>query len=355
MNEEFEMRLKNIEKELDFVLRENVDSEWINTAFSALPKAVTLDHFSNLLKPCAELIHRGGKRWRPLLCVLSCEALGGKAEAAYALSPLIELCHTASLIHDDIEDNSDERRGGPAIHLKYGMDTAINAGSWLYFQAMTVIQNFKHVDSANSDSDSDAKQTENLLYKIYSINLRRLHLGQAMDISWHAQADYIPSKDEYLAMINLKTGSLARLAGELSAIAAGKSEAEAIVYGDLMAQIGLSFQILDDVKNISQGIKGKKYGDDIVEGKKSLPVILYLQEKPENKKPLLDRFKQAEKEGIDSPSVTECIEMISSSQALKKAKVIADEIMTETLDKIKNSYLQNEALDLMFELFNMIL
>ncbi len=356
MSVEFETRLKNIEKELNLVLEkpilennsESVSEAWMADSFFDLPQGVSAKHALGLLNPCRELMLRGGKRWRPLLCVLSCEALNAKAEEAYKVCPLIELCHTASLIHDDIEDKSDERRGGPSIHLKYGIDVAINAASWLYFQAMTVIQNF----AKNKDN---AQELSALLYKVYSVNLRRLHLGQAMDIAWHKEADYIPSKDEYLAMINLKTGSLARLAGELGAIAAGKQEADARVYGDLMAYMGLSFQILDDVKNISQGIKGKKYGDDIVEGKKSLPVILYLQENPEKKELLLKLFRQAEEEGIDSPAVEECINLISSSNALVQAKKIADEIMEETFAKIKNMYPDNNARVLIFELFNMIL
>ncbi len=352
MSVEFEqqlkIRLENIEKELNLVLAENTSKDWMKESFSDLPDVVNSEHFYNLLEPCRDLMLRGGKRWRPLLCVLSCEALGGKAENAYALCPLIELCHTASLIHDDIEDNSDERRGAPAIHLKYGIDVAINAGSWLYFQAMTAIQNFAK-DKAN------AQELSALLFEVYSCNLRRLHLGQAMDISWHKKPDYIPSKDEYFAMINFKTGSLARLAGELGAISAGKGKEDARKYGDLMVQLGLSFQILDDVKNISQGIKGKNYGDDIVEGKKSLPVILYLQEKPENKAKLLELFKQAEKEGIDSPAVKDCISMISSSNALADAKKLADEIMDKTIIEIKKIYPDCPARALMLDLFEMIL
>ncbi len=349
MKAEFESRLQKIEKTLNSVLPEDITELWMRESFSDLSASVSSQNFSNLLEPCRELMLRGGKRWRPLLCVLSCEALSpSKVDEAYELCPLIEFCHTASLIHDDIEDNSDERRGGTAIHLKYGIDIAINAGSWLYFQAMTAIQNFVK-------NKEVAQQLSSLLYKIYACNLRRLHLGQAMDITWHNAPEYIPTKDEYLAMINLKTGSLARMAGELGAIAAGKNESDAIKYGDLMAKIGLSFQILDDVKNISEGIKGKKCGDDIVEGKKSLPVILYLQEKPENKAKLLSLFEQAKEEGASSVAVKTCIEMINSSNALNEAKKIADEIMNDSLAKIKDAYPENNARALMFDLFNMIL
>ncbi len=344
MNKEFTKRLNKIEKELNSILPKSIEEDWMANSFSVLPKAVTAEHSANLLTPCRELMLRGGKRWRPLLSVLSCELLQGKPKDIYPLTPLIELCHTASLIHDDIEDNSDERRGAPAIHLKYGVDAAINSGSWLYFQAMTTLLSYSRSARLNST-----------LYKMYALNLRRLHLGQAMDISWHADDDYIPTKEEYLAMINLKTGSLARLAGELGAIATGCSERQAVKYGELMAQMGVSFQILDDVKNLSGKIKGKVQGDDIVEGKKSLPVILYLKKRPKSKQKILDLFERAKTEGVSSPAINEFIDLISSSTALNDAKKMADKIRASVLKKLEKKYPKSEARDLMFELFEDLL
>lgn len=102
-----------------------------------------------------------------------------------------------------------------------------------------------------------------------------------MDIGWHSNPDIIPSVDEYITMISLKTGSLAKLAGELGFIAAGKPINEVLEYGKLMTDMGIGFQILDDVKNITEGNAGKRRGDDIVEGKKSLPLIFYTEENPE--------------------------------------------------------------------------
>jgi octaprenyl-diphosphate synthase len=134
---------------------------------------------------------------------LICEALGG-GDAALPLVPLVELPHNASLIHDDIEDNSDERRGKPAVHLIYGTDTAINGGSFLYFLPLTCVDGW--------DAPPDLKSR---VYAAWGEHMRRLHLGQAMDIAWHQDFASRPSPDEYSLMCRLKTGALARLAAVL--------------------------------------------------------------------------------------------------------------------------------------------
>lgn len=342
MNENLKKRLEEIEKTIDFYM--SADTEDIRKGFGPLPEAVSRPYLENLINPGKELIKRGGKRWRPLLSVLSCELAGGTLQAIYPLTPLVELCHTASLIHDDIEDCSETRRGGEAIHIKYGEDIAINAGSWLYFRAAEAIFN-----SALGDKE------KSLAYRFYIRNLSRLHLGQAMDIGWHSKNDYIPAKAEYEAMINLKTGSLARLAGEVGFIAAGKSEKEAAEYGMLTADIGVGFQILDDVKNIKGGIPGKEYGDDIVEGKKSLPVIFYLEENPAGKKELTALFKRAAAEGIRSSAVKNCIDILLSSKAVNRAEAYGRRIVETSLIKFQNTYGKNKAADLLLELFRIIL
>jgi len=113
------------------------------------------------------------------------------------------------LIHDDIEDDSEERRGKPAIHKIYGVDTAINSGSFLYFLALSCIESYKG-------------ENKTLIYKLWAEYMRGLHLGQAIDISWHRKISFIPTIDEYFVMCGLKTGSLARLAAEAGAYAAGR-------------------------------------------------------------------------------------------------------------------------------------
>lgn len=340
MNYEFKIRLAEIEKTLDTVLPETINTDWKNASFGNGEMALQEKDFLNLIEPASDLMRRGGKRWRPLLAVLSCELAGGKTQKVYPLTPLVELCHTASLIHDDIEDDSETRRGGQAIHLKYGIDTAINSGSWLYFHAAQVI-----------DAYNASAEVKNLLYKLYLLNLRRLHLGQSLDIRWHSAPDYIPSQEEYRAMIGLKTGSLSKFAGELGFAAAEKCEDEIEEYGRLMAETGIAFQILDDVKNISEGIAGKKRGDDIVEGKKSLPVIFCIGKEPASRKKLSELFVRAAKEGIESDAVEESISIILNSGAAELSKQYAKDIVDASIIKLQKKHGQNKAADLIAELF----
>lgn len=348
MNQEFKIRLDKIETELNSILPKNIDKIWQQIYFPQFCENSTNyikpSDFSALVKPTAELMNRGGKRWRPLLSVLSCEMAGGDTKNIYPLTPLIELCHTASLIHDDIEDNSETRRGGRAIHLEYGTDIAINCASWLYFHAMQVIELY----------DSDI-ETKNQLYKLYSTNLLNLHLGQAMDISWHSQKNYIPNKDEYINMISLKTGSLSKLAGELGFVAAKKNHIETSEYGTLMQNVGIAFQILDDVKNITQGNAGKKRGDDIVENKKSLPVIFCAEENKENLNELITLFNQASTEGIESDAVEKSISIIANSGSIEKSKVFAKNILDSSIDKLEKKYKENKSAHLIAELFSSLM
>jgi octaprenyl-diphosphate synthase len=214
-----------------------------------------------LREPAEDLLARGGKRWRPVLLCLSCELLGGTGEAL-ELTPLVEFPHSGSLILDDLEDNSDIRRGKPAAHILYGADTAINSGCFLYFLPLSLLE--------ESGLSGDLRLR---LYRYYGQALRSLHLGQSLDIAWHRDRDFIPAPGEYFFMGRHKTGALARLAGLAGAAAAGAAEEEGERLGRLWEDFGLAFQILDDVTNLRQGNPGKNRGDDIVEGKKSLPLI----------------------------------------------------------------------------------
>jgi octaprenyl-diphosphate synthase len=164
--------------------------------------------------------------------------------------------------------------------------------------------------------------------------MRSLHLGQAMDIKWHRDFAAVPDLAGYELMCRLKTGSLARLAATLgvyagyagagSAAAAGPSaaqvEVQAAALGGAAEKLGVGFQILDDVKNLVSGNPGKKRGDDIVEGKKSLPALLFLKEHPE-KAPLVERcFRAARAGGSSVPEVEELIGEFEAAGALEKAE-----------------------------------
>ena len=319
MNDEFKQRLEKIERALHAAFLPDT-SDISSGDLEQNPIAL-------LSAPCASLVSGGGKRWRPLLAVLAYQLAGGGGEDIYTLAPLIEGIHTASLIHDDIEDNSELRRGKPAAHVAYGLDSALNSGSWLYFRALQSIEGYH----APADIKLD-------LYTAALTHIRALHEGQALDIHWHRTADFFPSRQDYERMIRLKTGALAALAAYTGMRAAGKEHEESKVFASLFAGVGVGFQILDDVKNISTGNAGKKRGDDIVEGKKSMPAILHIEKHPEDAASLTAYFEQARREGIDSPAVEKAIALLSSSGSIADAEAQGRGAIDSVLEQLDKRY-----------------
>ena len=326
MSNLFQELQQKIEAALNNALSINYSAQWQTSSFGDLPQSIEQNpvFIQNLIAPNKNLIDLGGKRWRPLFLILCYEMAKQKPQnaakaldeqTAYALTPLVEFVHTASLIHDDIEDSADLRRGKPAAHITYGIDTALNCASWLYFEAPVCLDVLELTTEQRLD--------------FYTTELRRLHLGQAMDIYWHSEKSIIPSIDEYYAMVRSKTGTLASLAAQIGMLAGGEDKKQALAYGDSAAQIGIGFQIIDDVINLTTGNPGKKRGDDIVEGKKSLPVLLHIQEQPQDKEKICTLMQQAAQEGIDSPAVEECIALLQTSGCIQKAAAKGKELISK--------------------------
>ena len=332
METQYTQLLEKIEEQIRFWLPENPDSSWLEKVFRFPGEALDPALLKNLSLPGWDLLSRGGKRWRPLLMVLLAEALSGEngAAAAIPLSPLVEFAHNASLIHDDIEDNSEERRGNPALHILYGNDAAINSGSFLYFLATACI------------SVLDIPAGEKIrLFNTFGIYLRRLHLGQAIDIAWHNDYHSFPKIEEYERMCRLKTGCLARLAAVLGVYCAEYSLGHygkklntnlAKKLGRGAEKLGVGFQILDDVKNLTTGIPGKKRGDDIVEGKKSLPILFYIHRYPEKRDFAAQCFRIARSRGINAVELEELIAALETSGVLEQALEMGREFLKESRD-----------------------
>ncbi len=359
MNSVFSTYLERIEEEISQALPFPPTQGWEALSFGEKATELSADTFQPLIEPPHSLIRLGGKRWRPLLLVLAAEAWMHQRDnldeaekekllqAAYHLVPLVEFVHTASLIHDDIEDCSDTRRGLPAAYITYGTDIAINAGSWLYFEAPSCI------DTLEAFGISAEQRLR--LYQSYAMELRRLHLGQAMDIAWHRNAAYCPQPLQYMTMVRNKTGTLAALAVRTGMVIAGADEAVATEAAELAAKIGIGFQIIDDVTNLSSGNPGKQRGDDIVEGKKSLPVLLFAEKtgaQSEQYAELVSCFTRARKEGIKSPAVEQAIRLLDASGAISEARTQGIAFITNGCDALEALFgLQSPAAKLINTLF----
>jgi len=227
----------------------------------ALNKAVT--------EPIWEFLDRGGKRWRPSLFLLICEALGKNPEDFVDFAVIPEVIHNGTIMIDDIEDASEFRRGKPCTYKIYGLDIAINAGNAMYYlPLLPLIENRAKVSSEKLRK----------IYEIYVKEMINLSLGQAMDIAWHkglASADEIGEKD-YLQMCAYKTGTLARMAAEIAAVLADANDELVEKLGRFAESIGVAFQMQDDILDLTSTEFTEKKGgrgQDITEGKRSLIVI----------------------------------------------------------------------------------
>jgi octaprenyl-diphosphate synthase len=334
-------RIARIEDALALVLPDNVDQSWLARVAGQECREASPEWADSFLEPGRELLRRGGKRWRPLVTVLTCEALGG-GRAGDVLSALTEIPHNGSLIVDDIEDASLTRRGGPAIHRIFGEDLAINMGNLMYFLPTIVLERTTFDEAVVSRITRD-----------WLAVMRRLHLGQGYDILWHREAALFPDEGSYLRMCRFKTGSLASLAAVLGARAA-RSGDETLVseLGGAWENLGTGFQILDDVQNLSSGIPGKDHGDDIVEGKKSLPVILHAASHPEDKARLTRLFAAAARKAPkgDWSAVEEAIELLRGSGAIDTAKEKGHKLLHNGRDKVVTLLPENEGRELLLGL-----
>ncbi len=227
----------------------------------ALNKSVT--------EPIWDFLGRGGKRWRPSLFLLIIEALGRNVEGLQEFAIIPEVIHNGTIMVDDIEDNSEFRRGKPSTHRLFGLDVAINAGNAMYYLPLLTLM--KHREALGSEKLSR-------IYEIYTREMINISLGQAMDIAWHrglADADKL-SESQYLQMCAYKTGTLARMAARIAAVLCDASSDTVERLGRFAEAIGVAFQIQDDVLDLTSKKFAEKKGgrgQDITEGKRSLVVI----------------------------------------------------------------------------------
>ena len=325
--------IDKIESEILHFLNENLFFELFSVKY--LDASFSLK--SHLLTPLLDITSRGGKRLRPVFLILLTRLFLGDEKAAYSYAPVIEAIHTASLVHDDIEDGSVKRRGESALHIKYGIDTALNAASYLYFFALSLIEK----------QDKDRKAS---LYKETTESLTLLHLGQAFDIRHHSNYDLPFTYKDYTTCVALKTGELFSLAAKAALIFSGKA-CEKREEPALFSELGIAFQMFDDLQNISSGNKGKDRGDDIVEGKLSFPIVLYLEERISEKTKIISLFKRAKEEGILSSAVNECCKLLEKNGILEKGLEIAKKKADTVFDKLYSLHKNSFELDVIKELF----
>lgn len=230
------------------------------------------DLFDDRLEPAKlydaskHLIEAGGKRLRPFLVLKACEMVGGNQEDALPVAASVELLHTFTLVHDDIMDSDDKRRGKPTVHTLWGTPIAISAGDMLYAKA------YEAVLSALRPSKVTPRRILKILSLITEATISICE-GQALDILFEERK--IISEKEYFNMITKKTAGLLETSTRVGAIVGGGKAAQVRRLGRYAYYSGLAFQVIDDYLGITadEKVLGKPVGSDIREGKRTLILI----------------------------------------------------------------------------------
>jgi geranylgeranyl diphosphate synthase type I len=214
-----------------------------------------------------------GKRLRPVLCLLACEGCGGVWRQALPAAAAVELLHNFTLIHDDIEDQDGTRRGRPTVWSIWGEPQGINAGDTLFALSQLALLRLQRRDLPPT--------TVVKAMRLFNETCVGVTFGQHLDIGFEGREDV--SVDDYLEMIEGKTGALVACSCEIGALVAGAPDGQREDLRAFGRHSGLAFQMLDDVLGIwgDSGVTGKPVGADIARRKKTLPLIHGLERSAE--------------------------------------------------------------------------
>jgi geranylgeranyl pyrophosphate synthase len=323
-------RAELVDLQLKEYLKTNASDKYISTLIgkssyrydsAAIDKA--------LLDPAWYLMNLGGKRLRPVLMLLVIEALGKNPDDFVEFSIIPEIIHNGTLVHDDIEDSSTMRRGAQSVHVKYGLDVALNLGDFLFYFPVVALLESKKLNA----------RTKNAIFSIYTRDMLRLGIGQATELAWHNQL-VDPSQvteDNYLQMAFDKTGALTGMAARMGAVLAGANKSTVNALGRFGATIGVAFQLQDDLLNLKESMVSKNkggIGEDIREGKITLAVIYTLKNANEEDKRALSEILRPHTASIDG--INRAVEIMQRYGAENYMDKVKDRLINDAwkdLDK----------------------
>ncbi len=204
------------------------------------------------------LINSGGKRLRPMLTIAAAKLCGYQGAGHIKLAASVEFMHTATLLHDDVVDESDMRRGKKSARILWGNQASVLVGDFLLGQAFKMMVDVGSLPALKILSQASAVIAE----------------GEVMQLA--ASKDMTTTEEEYLTVIFSKTAALFAAASEIGGVIAGRGDAEHAALRAYGTNIGLAFQLIDDALDYSgeAAMLGKRVGDDFREGKITLPVVL---------------------------------------------------------------------------------
>jgi geranylgeranyl diphosphate synthase type I len=282
-----------------------------------------------LYDAASHLIIHGGKRLRPYLVLKSCQILGGKQSDAMAAASSVEMIHNFTLVHDDIMDNDEMRHGVPTTHKKFDMPLAILAGDVLYSKAYHTI---------STQSKLSANYTAQLVKKLSKACVEICE-GQVDDVKL-AENQRIPTEREYTKMIEKKTAVLFEVSCAMGAICAKKKLKDVKNLSSFGRNLGIAFQITDDLIGImgDSKITKKPVGNDIREGKKSLPILLAIRKaKGKDKQKITKVFGKSNATKKDVQVAVDIIRSLGIEEIVRKKALHYANRATKSLDSYSGS------------------
>jgi octaprenyl-diphosphate synthase len=245
----------------------------------------------------------GGKRVRPALTILSASAVGGVASSANVIrmATVMEFLHTATLVHDDIIDNADTRRNRQSINARFGNQTAVLMGDWLYMSAF----------------ETSLCERSLEILDILTAVTRKMTEGELLQLTLLGRSDI--KEDQYLDVLERKTAFLFSACCEIGAILGKADEQQQRALKEYGMQLGTAFQLVDDLLDFTatDEVLGKAAGADLIEGKVTLPLIYLVREEPEMRLALQDVMRDGHYGTI---SREELVDAVRRSGALGAAR-----------------------------------
>jgi octaprenyl-diphosphate synthase len=268
------------------------------------------------------IISSGGKRLRPALLLLCCGALGFEGEQRFNMAAVVEFIHTATLLHDDVVDESVMRRGRATANAAFGNPASVLVGDFLYSRAFQMM-----VDARSMRIMEVLADATNVIAEGEVMQLMNMHNAELDEFS-------------YVQVIRSKTAKLFEASARVGAILAGANSAIEESCANYGQALGTAFQIIDDVLDYAgdANVMGKSLGDDLREGKATLPLIAAMQRGTEEEKQLI---KTAIEQG-DQSKLLQIIKIVKETGALEVSKQAARDEALRAIEAIKrlpdNSY-----------------
>lgn len=292
-----------------------------------------------LFEPIGYTLSLGGKRVRPLLCLLACRLYSDNIATALPIARALEVFHNFTLLHDDLMDKSPIRRGQPTVYRKWNDNTAILSGDAMSIEAYRSLEGIENPQ---------------LLFKVLPFfNKMAIEIckGQQYDMDFEVREHV--SVAEYIEMIRLKTAVLLGAALRLGAFAAGAYDSDAQILDEVGQALGLAFQIQDDYLDVYGDEKtfGKPIGGDIMNGKKTL-MLLYTQAKLErDDRAELDRLMQLGQEHKEE-RISGVRRLYDKAGTPIYAQHEIERLTQEALTKLRGLGLKQERLEPLYQLFD---